>query len=488
MRLRRGFRLRTVGPNEARFLFDSAVAVASALAAVVFVSVFVSRDGAQAVAVGLIPSLFILVNIAFGLYSRLRKSRTRVKIAAILGSSAVTGVAAFAFGTRPETVVLFLLLSVPSMVLARLFLNLPNSRIRRVALIASNMRGPVLVIGGAGYIGSHTVEQLLIRGYPVRVLDNLMYGSGSLIDFMDDRNFELIEGDASDLRKVGSAMRDASAVIHLAGLVGDPACAVDAEFTRHTNIATTRMAKDIAQSLGVRRFIFASSCSVYGASDVEVDELSKLNPVSLYAQTKIDSEQELLASRPDDFFVTILRFATVFGHSRRHRFDLVANLLTAQAMTEGLITVIGPEQWRPFIHVRDVARALVAVLDANPVKVDGQTFNVGDARQNMTIGQLAQVVRDVTSRYRDVEISVRDDADDRRNYVVSFAKIRSILDYRAETSLEDGVREMAEHFRSNHYQPYRDEIYSNVAMIRKVLTADPDPAELMHRYDPVRLA
>jgi nucleoside-diphosphate-sugar epimerase len=479
MRVRRGIRLRTLGPNEARFLFDSAVAVASALAAVLFVAVFVSRDGAQAVAVALIPALSILGNIAFGLYSRLRKSRTRVKIAAILGSSAATAVAAFAFGISPETVVLFLLLSVPSTVLARLFLNLPNSRIRRVALIATNMRGPVLVIGGAGYIGSHTVEQLLIRGYPVRVLDNLMYGNQSLNDFMNDRDFELVEGDASDLRKVGSAMRDASAVIHLAGLVGD---------TRHTNIVTTRMAKDIAQSLGVRRFIFASSCSVYGASDVEVDELGKLNPVSLYAQTKIDSEQELLASRPDDFHVTILRFATVFGHSRRHRFDLVGNLFTAQAMTEGRITVIGPEQWRPLIHVRDVARAAVAVLDADPRAVDGQIFNVGDARQNMTILQLAHVVRDVTSRYRDVEISVRDDVDDRRNYVVSFAKIRDVLGYRAETSIEDGVREMAEHFRSNHYYPYRDEIYSNVAMIRKVLTADPDPAELMHRYDTVRLA
>jgi nucleoside-diphosphate-sugar epimerase len=283
-------------------------------------------------------------------------------------------------------------------------------------------------------------------------------------------------------------MRDASAVIHLAGLVGDPACAVDTEFTRHTNIVTTRMAKDIAQSLGVRRFIFASSCSVYGASDVEVDELGKLNPVSLYAQSKIDSEQELLASRPDDFLVTILRFATVFGHSRRHRFDLVANLFTAQAMTEGLITVIGPEQWRPLIHVRDVARAVVTVLDADPIKVDGQIFNVGDGRLNMTILQLAQVVRHVTSKYRDVEISVQEDVDDRRNYVVSFAKIGSVLGYRATTSIEDGVREMAEQFRSNRYQPYRDEIYSNVAMLRKVLSADPDPAELMHRYDPVRLA
>ena len=121
-----------------------------------------------------------------------------------------------------------------------------------------------------------------------------MYGHDSLAPFVGHSNFELIEGDATDIARLSQALRNASAVIHLAGLVGDPACAVDPEFTRHTNIVATRMAKEVAQGLGIHRFIFASSCSVYGISDTEVREDDPLNPVSLYAQTKIDSEQELL--------------------------------------------------------------------------------------------------------------------------------------------------------------------------------------------------
>ena len=202
----------------------------------------------------------------------------------------------------------------------------------------------------------------------------------SLSAFSGSPHFELIDGDVTDISKLAAAMRHASSVIHLAGLVGDPACAVDPEFTRHENIIATRMAREVAQSLGIHRFIFASSCSVYGASDKEMREGDGLNPVSLYAQTKIDSEQELLYSVRDDFFVTVLRFATVFGHSSRPRFDLVANLFAAQAMMNGIVTVIGPDQWRPFIHVRDLARAIVMVLEARPEIVQSQIFNVGDTR------------------------------------------------------------------------------------------------------------
>jgi nucleoside-diphosphate-sugar epimerase len=371
--------------------------------------------------------------------------------------------------------------------MARVILHLGNSRSREIAAVAVNVRGPVLVIGGAGYIGSHAVEQLLRNGYSVRVLDKLMYGDESLRDFRTHRQFEFIEGDATDIRKLTLAMRDASSVIHLAGLVGDPACAVDPQFTRHTNIVATRMAKDVAQALGVHKFIFASSCSVYGVSDEEVDEFAKLSPVSLYAQTKIDSEQELLSSSRDDFFVTVLRFATVFGHSRRPRFDLVANLFTAQAVTDGLVTVIGPHQWRPFVHVRDLARAIVMVLKADPVTVQSQVFNVGDARLNMTILQLAEAVRKIASETRAVEISVTDNVNDRRNYAVSFKKIRDVLGFQAETLMEDGIREMLEHFRHGDYAHYRGEIYSNVEMTKKALALSPDPTELMHIYAPIRV-
>src|SRR5262249_7356476 len=152
--------------------------------------------------------------------------------------------------------------------------------------------------------------------------------------------FEVVEGDATDIMKLTEAMSGVSSVVHLAGLVGDPACAVDRSFTRHTNVIATRMLKEVAISMGVPRFVFASSCSVYGASEEEVEETSPLNPVSLYAVTKIDSERELQSLIDETFCVTILRFATVFGHSRRPRFDLVANLFTAQAFNDGRITVM----------------------------------------------------------------------------------------------------------------------------------------------------
>jgi nucleoside-diphosphate-sugar epimerase len=238
--------------------------------------------------------------------------------------------------------------------------------------------------------------------------------------------------------------------------------------------------------MGIQRFVFASSCSVYGVSEMEVSETDPLNPVSLYAQTKIDSEHELLTGLRDSFYVTVLRFATVFGHSRRPRFDLVGNLFTAQAMTDGLITVIGPQQCRPFIHVRDLARSVAMVLDADPTKMQNQIFNVGDSRLNLTILELAERVRDICSRYREVTISVRENPEDRRNYRVSFEKIRSFLNFEAGTSIEAGVEEMALSFLGGRYGDYKDQAYSNVAMTAHALARFQDPSELSHLYAPLK--
>jgi nucleoside-diphosphate-sugar epimerase len=335
-------------------------------------------------------------------------------------------------------------------------------------LLPRRWAGPVLVVGGGGYIGMHVVEQLLAEGRRVRVLDRLMFGRAPLRDFLANPGFELIEGDATDIFKLIQAMHGASAVVHLAGLVGDPACAVDERFTRHANVLATRVIRKAAQSLGVPRFVFASSCSVYGISPAEVDETSEVNPVSLYARTKVESERELLLDSEEGSCVTILRFATVFGHSRRPRFDLVANLFTAQAVNDRRITLMGPSQWRPFVHVRDVARALVAVLDAEPERVCGQVFNVGDRRLNMTIGQLARLVEESVSRMHRVEVVERP-SKDLRNYAVSFEKIRRELGFEAETTIEMGIEEIVSEFAKGTYGRYGDAIYSNLAMTKALL-------------------
>src|SRR5437870_4267019 len=310
-------------------------------------------------------------------------------------------------------------------------------------------------------------------------------GKAPLQDFFGNPRFELVEGDATDVVKLIEAMHGASAVVHLAGLVGDPACAVDKSFTRHANVFATRLIKKAAQSLDVRRFVFASSCSVYGINPAEVNETSEVNPVSLYARTKVESERALLLDADDDFCVTTLRFATVFGHSRRPRFDLVANLFTAQAVNDGRITLMGPSQWRPFVHVRDLARAIVAVHEADPERMRGQIFNVGDRRLNMTIGQLARLVQESVSHTRRVEV-VEMPSKDLRNYAVSFEKIRRELGFEAETPMETGIEEIVAEFKKGIYGHYKDPVYSNLEMTKRVL---PDfRRRTAHLYQPVAAA
>src|SRR5438034_771926 len=246
-----------------------------------------------------------------------------------------------------------------------------------------NAHGPVLVVGGGGYIGTYVVEQLLAKGRSVRVLDRLMFGQKPLQDFLANPRFELIPGEATDVVKLVEAMQGASAGEHLS--------------------------------------------------------------------------------------VTILRFATVFGHSRRPRFDLVANLFTAQAMVDGKITLMGPSQWRPFVHVRDLARGIVAALEANPERMRGQVFNVGDRGLNMTIGQLAALVQKVVSRERPVEI-VEMASKDPRNYAGSFEKIRRELGFEAEMSMQSGIEEIVSEFKKGSYGHYKDAVYSNLETTKKALS------------------
>ena len=458
-----------MGPNEARLLFDFALAAAAVLAALGFVARFAPANGLSPGRSFLLPVLFLICNLAAGIYSRLRFASPWVKSAALTGSVAVAAGVDWLVGGSPAVIALWVLVTLPTAASARVLLGLSYDTRSPLTALAAEPHGPVLVIGGAGYIGSAAVALLLERGHRVRVLDRLMYGPGSLAPFVDSPRFELLEGDATDISKLAAAMRQASAVVHLGGLVGDPACAVDPEFTRHANIIATRMAREVAQSVGVRRFVFASSCSVYGASDKVMREEDELNPVSLYARTKIESERELLRTVRDDFFVTILRFATVFGHSARPRFDLVANLFVAQAMTQGLITVVSPDQWRPFVHVRDLARAIVGVLEARPAVVQSQVYNVGDDRLNMTIGELGERVAAIVGRFREVRVVVEPGEGDPRNYRVSFAKIRARLGFEAQTLMDEGLLEIVEQVRSGRYADYREAIYSNVATTRAAL-------------------
>jgi len=469
-----------------RVLYDALVVLGAAAVAQAYSSYFL---GAKLSPQLLVAATAVLsLNALFGMYTRLRTSPAATK-ATVLTASVLLGVTLSAtLWTLSAPLVLWTLLAAVPLILPRLLVN-ASAPVRGggTGLIRQVMRnrGPVVVVGGAGYIGTHLVEQLLNEGFSVRVIDRLMYGPEPIAEFMQSPKFELIEGDATDIMKLTTALNGASAVVHLGGLVGDPACALDEQFTRHANVIATRMVKEVARSFGIPRFVFASSCSVYGVNPDEVNEKTEPNPVSLYARTKIDSERELLGSQEKDFDVTVLRFATVFGHSRRPRFDLVANLFTAQAMVEGRILLMGPEQWRPFVHVRDLARAIVTVLKAEPEKVRGEIFNVGDKRLNMTIGRLAERVQEHVSLERPVEVVVKEDFPDARNYAVSFDKIQRVLGFNAATLLDDGIQEMVEEFKKGTYGHYKAETYSNVSTTRKALTQFRDPQVASKLYRPL---
>jgi nucleoside-diphosphate-sugar epimerase len=316
----------------------------------------------------------------------------------------------------------------------------------------------VLVIGGAGYIGSVLCRQLLDKGYSVRVLDALLYGRESLTDLEGVPLFELIEGDSRDVSAVFRGMMNMDAVVHLGELVGDPACAVDENLTLEINLAATRMVADAARGCGIKRFVYASSCSVYGASDEILDERSALKPVSLYARAKIVSEKALLMLNGPDFHPVMLRFATVYGLSPRPRFDLVVNLLTAKAVQDGEITVFGGDQWRPFVHVADVVGAVVCCLEAPLVSVKGQIFNVGSDEQNYTIMEIGELIHNLVP---EADLINQGDTSDKRNYRVSFAKIRHELGFVPRHTAEDGVREIAAALRNGLIEDYTLNRYSN---------------------------
>lgn len=473
-----------ITPNKARFFYDLIIVTLyfSIFAFVLKISFKIHFELLNFI----VPFTFLFSNLLLGLYGSRKKSKLIVRVSIILISAIFSSSLFLLIYGSWFYLLIWLSIFLPLVLLPRFLLSLSTQK--NVASYILNQRGPILIIGGAGYIGTHVIQLLLDSGESVVVLDRLMYGSSPIDKFMNNPNFKFINGDATDISMLTMSMRSVSAVVHLAGLVGDPACAVDENFTRHTNIIATRMVKQVAESLGVHRFIFASSCSVYGVSDHEIDESGKLNPVSLYARTKIDSEHELLKTVSDDFIVTVLRFATVFGDSPRPRFDLVANLFTAQAMNGEDLTVMGPTQWRPFIHVHDLARAIALTLKAKPEKIQNQIFNVGDERLNMTILDLANIVKRVANKFgRNPNINIKElDISDRRNYAVSFKKIFDRLGFRASIMMEDGILEMANRYLSNEYGDYKAEKYSNLKITQLETSYFYDPMTQANLYGPLQ--
>lgn len=319
----------------------------------------------------------------------------------------------------------------------------------------------VLIIGGAGYIGSALSRKLLKKECEVRVLDNAIYGTHGIDNLRDNEAFTFIEGDMRSIEDVMKALGGVDAVVHLGALVGDPASGINSQKTLEMNYHSTRMVASICKYHQINRFIFASTCSVYGQTESPkrlLTEEDSLNPVSLYAKTKIESERALLDFADENFSPTILRMATIYGYSHRMRFDLVVNILSAKAYNEGVIPIFGGEQYRPNVHVRDAAQAYVDCLEAPINEVGSEVFNVGSNEQNYQIEGVGQKISEV---FPNAEIDWHRDKEDERSYQVDFSKIRNVLGYEAEETIVSGSREIKKAFESGEFDDYTNPKYNN---------------------------
>ena len=295
----------------------------------------------------------------------------------------------------------------------------------------------VLVTGGAGYIGSVLSEMLLDRGYRVTIVDRMFFGD-TIVDLRSRENLRVVQ---DDIRWCAPGIFEGvDAVFDLAALSNDPAGELNPKKTLEINHEGRARVCRLAKDAGATRYVLASSCSLYGFQDSVVDETSEINPLTTYAEANRLAELSALDLADDDYTVTTLRQATVYGLSRRMRFDLAINGMTLSLHKEGSVRVMRDgTQWRPMVHVRDTSRAFIAVLEAPAEDVQGEIFNVGSDDQNLQIRPLAERVSEA------VGIPFKEDwygDPDHRSYRVRFAKICERIGYRPEATPETAAREM----------------------------------------------
>jgi nucleoside-diphosphate-sugar epimerase len=325
------------------------------------------------------------------------------------------------------------------------------------------MKEKVLVIGGAGYLGSVLVERLLEKQYPVKILDNFIYGKRSVKKYTGNDKVEITEGDIRNIETVNKAVNSAGSVILLAAVVGDPASALRPDQTVETNYLASHMIASACKIKGINRFIYASTCSVYGVGKEILDENAPLNPVSLYAKTKISSEQSILQLVDSNFAPSIMRMSTLYGYSPRMRFDLVVNTMTMTAFTENKINVFGGEQWRPLLHVKDAAESYIKLLEADINDVRGKIYNVGSEEQNYKIKKVSEIIGKAISETsgKEVPVKIEKTNTDERDYRISFKKIQEELDFNVNHTIDEAAKEIFTNLNSGLIGDPKQKVYYN---------------------------
>ena len=324
----------------------------------------------------------------------------------------------------------------------------------------------ILLTGGSGYLGSVLTRKLLTNGHHVRILDNFLFGKGSLKDIQDNKKLELVTGDIRDLSVVGKSLKNIDAVIHLASIVGTQSAELDSKISTEINFMATRNIAELCKIYKIKQFIFASTCSVYGAQpDLLIAENSEVDPMDSYGLSKFQSERAILQTYD---YPTILRLGTLFGASHRMRFDLAINLFIAQAMNKEKMTVFGGEQWRPFLHVDDAAEAFSFAVEN---KMEG-TYNA--VWKNLTINQMAKDVKKLIPS----QVELSKDIVDKRDYRVSGKKLER-FGFKAKKDIAYAAKEFkskiledVENYKQDKYSNYKS-FFNSKSIQRKVYTQGP---------------
>lgn len=317
----------------------------------------------------------------------------------------------------------------------------------------------VLIFGGAGYIGSVLCSYLIEKGDKVIVMDTFMYEQKKKLSL----GYEFIKGDIRNINDLLPAMQKADAVVNLAAISNDPSSDLQPELTWDVNYKANELIAKLCQSTE-KRVVYASSCSVYGFSEKGIfKETSKMGPASLYAHTKMLSEQYFLQPHIDS---VVLRFATVYGYSPRPRFDLVVNTMIGNGYFNGNLTVNGGNQWRPIVHVKDVAQAIYLALHVKNPK--HRVYNVGSNEQNYQIKDLANIVAKEIPK---VKVKHNADSVDGRSYKVNFDRIKKELKFKAQYTIADAVKEFYVEFKNKTIKSMDQDEYFRVKYLKKyVLT------------------
>jgi len=324
----------------------------------------------------------------------------------------------------------------------------------------------ILVTGGAGYVGSGLLKELLNTGYNVTCIDNLMFGGESLLDIWHNKKFNFVNCDINNTKKFGEifSKNNFDCVIHLAAIVGDPACKLNSDLAIKTNWESSKWLLQKSKSSGVTKFIFASTCSNYGKMkdpNAYVDENSKLAPVSLYAELKVKFEQFMLneIEKSDNFSPTSLRFSTVYGLSPRMRFDLTVNEFTKDLAIGKELVVFGEQFWRPYCHVKDFSNAFITVLNSPKEKVAYNVFNVGDTRENYT---KKMIVNEIIKLLPNSKIKYIVKNEDPRDYRVNCDKIKNELGFKITMTVPDGIKEIMRVIQEKLIKDPENQKYYNI--------------------------